>query len=364
MFLFAVTPIFMVGGYEKIDLEAVDREMDDLVAGGRETQDDDSHGEVQEWSTGVSEYIGESLVSNRVDLSGVTVGQSNGSSRESHEDGTPFWQDEHPQMKSQIDVDEHQDNEETGTTENPSGETGSRSSIIQVKLSAEPLSPSTGPVIRKNTSKQNVTTTSELTRAEKMKLMREKVMTKKLGRKEDMFKPVMGEVVVEEVTRRALTRRGQRKLLARDVQNRLVQDRSIPMVIVGSDVESLYPSLDADQVAEIVRDAVMRSRITFDGVHYQEGARYIVLNSSEKECRSGPLKRILPRRRFVNGTRPGVTGAGPMGAESGDQIQWKFRNVELTDLEKRLIIAKVMMISVKMLFTSHVYSFAGKQFLQ
>ena len=148
------------------------------------------------------------------------------------------------------------------------------------------------------------------------------------------------------------------------VQNRLVQDKSLPMVIVGSDVESLYPSLDADQVAEIVHDAVMRSRITFDGVQYQEGARYIVLNSSEEECRSGPLKRVLPKRRFVNGTRPGVTGAGPMGAESGDQIQWKFRNMELTEFEKKLIIAKVMMIAVKTLFKSHVYSFAGKYFLQ
>jgi hypothetical protein len=53
-----------------------------------------------------------------------------------------------------------------------------------------------------------------------------------------------------------------------------------------------------------------------------------------------------------------------MGAESGDQIQWKFRNVELTDLEKRVIVAMVMKIAVRKLFKSHVYSFAGKHFLQ
>ena len=48
-------------------------------------------------------------------------------------------------------------------------------------------------------------------------------------------------MIVEKVTRRAMTRRGQRKLLAKDVPSRLVQDKSTPMVIVGSEVESLIP---------------------------------------------------------------------------------------------------------------------------
>ena len=188
---------------------------------------------------------------------------------------------------------------------------------------------------------------------------------KTVSRKGSMFRPVVGEVVVKEVTRRALTKRGQRKmLLAKDVSNKLVQDRSTPMVIIGSDVESLYPSLDADQVAEIVYDAVMRATIAFEGVHYQEGCRYIVLNSSEQECMAGPLRRVLPRKRYVKGTRREVTGAGPMGPDSGDQIQWKFRNVQLTDMEKRQIVAMVMKIAVKKLFTSHVYPFAGRYFRQ
>ena len=51
----------------------------------------------------------------------------------------------------------------------------------------------------------------------------------------------------------------------------------------------------------------------------------------------GPLRRVLPRRRFVRGTRPGITGAGPRGAEAGDQEQWKFPRVNLTELKKRLV---------------------------
>ena len=98
-----------------------------------------------------------------------------------------------------------------------------------------------------------------------------------------------------------------------------MQDKSTNQVVVGSDVEALYPSLQDTKVAEIVFNAIMETKVGFEGVNYQEGARYIVLNCTEQECRLGPLGRVLPRRRFVNGTRPGVTGAGPMGAEVGDR---------------------------------------------
>jgi hypothetical protein len=53
--------------------------------------------------------------------------------------------------------------------------------------------------------------------------------------------------------RRAPTTMGGRRILrSAEVSNRLVQDRSTPMNIIGSDVEALYPSLEAVQVADIV----------------------------------------------------------------------------------------------------------------
>ena len=107
----------------------------------------------------------------------------------------------------------------------------------------------------------------------------------------------------------------------------------------------------------------MESKVKFKGVNYQEGARYIALTSTEQECRLGPLRRVLPWRRFVHGTRPGVTGAGPAGPEVGDQEQWEFPNVELTKREKRMIIAKTMHTSVLTLFKTHCYTFGGKQYI-
>ena len=161
-------------------------------------------------------------------------------------------------------------------------------------------------------------------------------------------------------TRTAKTVKGRRLLRAAEVENNLVQDKSSRLEIIGADVEALYPSLEAVQVANIVYQAVMDSNIKFKGVNYQEGSRYIALTSTEQECRLGPLRRVLPWRRYVHGTRPGITGAGPAGAETGDQEQWEFPKVQLTKLEKRLIVAKTMHTAVLTLFKTHCYTFCGK----
>ena len=77
------------------------------------------------------------------------------------------------------------------------------------------------------------------------------------------------------------------------------------MVIVGTDVVNLYPSLRVDKVVEAVRRAVVDTEVKFDELDYLEMARYVALNWPESKCRSSPLGRILPRRKYNHGTRPG-----------------------------------------------------------
>ena len=98
----------------------------------------------------------------------------------------------------------------------------------------------------------------------------------------------------------------------------------------------LYPSLEAIQVADIVYKAVMETEIEFKNINYQEGVRYIALTSTAQECRIGPLKRVLPRRRHGNGVRPGVTGVGPAGAAVGlpSSTWWPDQDGEETDCGK------------------------------
>ena len=61
---------------------------------------------------------------------------------------------------------------------------------------------------------------------------------------------------------------GRRLLRSAEVSNRLVQDRSTPMHIIGSDVEALNPSLEAMQVADIVYQSMVETGVTFNGLLY------------------------------------------------------------------------------------------------
>ena len=121
-------------------------------------------------------------------------------------------------------------------------------------------------------------------RADNMKRVREKRRLAGGRRKEKQFQPVESDLEITRVRRRAQTTRGEKYLLASEVENRLVQDRSQKQVLVGSDVEALYPSLLDIQVAEIIFKAVLETDVGFEGVNYQEGCRYIVLNCTEQEC--------------------------------------------------------------------------------
>ena len=111
---------------------------------------------------------------------------------------------------------------------------------------------------------------------------------------------------------------------------------------------------------------MMETDVKIRGVDFLEACRLIALTSTEQECRLGPLKRVLPRRRYVNGTRPGITGEDPLGPDTGSQEQWDFPPLGkngLTRLEKKMIIAKVMQKTTLVLFKTHTYRFANTFFL-
>ena len=143
-----------------------------------------------------------------------------------------------------------------------------------------------------------------------------------------------------------------------------------PLVIVGADVEQLYPSMSKKQVAKLMEEAVINSSIKWVDLDYLEGCRLIALNKDEDWCRGSKLSRVLPRRRVkagrkkAGGRKPKVTGRGPMGPLTGDQEQWEFPQVTLTEEEKKLVLATIVSIMVDLLFSTHLYTFGGATFLQ
>ena len=129
-------------------------------------------------------------------------------------------------------------------------------------------------------------------------------------------------------------------------------------------IVSLYPNLTKNETASEIAEAVLESDIVWADINYKEAARFLVLGRPRDWCRTSGLYRILPSRRHKAGAKPGLTGAGPLGAKANDEVQWKFRDVELTAIEKKRLVAEVLRLAVEMMFSTHCYSFGGRIFRQ
>ena len=69
-----------------------------------------------------------------------------------------------------------------------------------------------------------------------------------------------------------------RLISSKDVEIEDIHDFTLPMVIVGSDVEQLYPSLDAKRVSKMVYEAVLVADIKWESIDFLEVVRYIAIN--------------------------------------------------------------------------------------
>ena len=142
------------------------------------------------------------------------------------------------------------------------------------------------------------------------------------------------------------------------------EEREEKIAINGADATGLYPNLEGRQGGRLVRDAYLESDLTIEGVNYKEAARYVAMKYDAYEVRKLGLERIIPKRRFKHGTKPGVTGKEPLSKESDDEVRWEFPEREPSDLEKRKLLAACLEIGVRCAFASHLYQFGGRTYHQ
>ena len=76
------------------------------------------------------------------------------------------------------------------------------------------------------------------------------------------------------------------------------------------------------------------------------------------------MRKVLPWRRSSHGTKPGVRGVGPRGPDVGDQEQWVFPHVVLSNEDKLEILGTVLSIATTDMFDHHFYSFGGAMYKQ
>ena len=135
-----------------------------------------------------------------------------------------------------------------------------------------------------------------------------------------------------------------------------VSKRELERVLLGNDVVGLFPNIKSKNSARIVRGRVEESDIVFEGFDYKQGGRYIVINKHLTGDLQ-PIWNVLPWRRKVGGTAPGMTGRGINSEEDDPEIQWCYPRAQPTEMQKRQIVSRCCEIAVRVLFENFVYNF-------
>ena len=86
-----------------------------------------------------------------------------------------------------------------------------------------------------------------------------------------------------------------------------IKEKGRNVVIASMDVVGLYPNLEIEKSARMCGKAGEESDIEIIDGNWEWAVRYVTLNMSATEIVREGLYDILPRRKWKNGTRPGVS---------------------------------------------------------
>ena len=106
--------------------------------------------------------------------------------------------------------------------------------------------------------------------------------------------------------------------------------------LLGLDVVALFPSMQSSTTGKIIRQYVLESPLKIEGFDWREGARYIVVNKKY----TGDIKciwNVLPWRRKVNGTTPGMKAKELNSKDGKIEMQWHFPRATPTPQQVREI---------------------------
>ena len=94
----------------------------------------------------------------------------------------------------------------------------------------------------------------------------------------------------------------------------------------------------------------------FMGIDYDWAVKYIAMNLTKDEAALSRIGHLLPVRKYKRGARPGIVSM----EEEEKGSKWILRQRQLTEMEKRQILAEVIYHGVKTVFKNHVYQFEGQ----
>ena len=138
-----------------------------------------------------------------------------------------------------------------------------------------------------------------------------------------------------------------------------IQDIDEKPVLVGGDVEALYPSMEAIPTSQIAFTAVMESEVEFQNINYDILSIYIFLTLGCNVMYKYDLGKCIPRRRYDN------SKAKSLAATSNrSEKEWITKNGVYEKEEKRKLLALMVQTGVLLMMMTSCYSFAGDLYKQ
>jgi len=136
-------------------------------------------------------------------------------------------------------------------------------------------------------------------------------------------------------------------------------------IIVGSlDVKALFPSLEAERTAAIVRKTVEESEIEIENVDEDELAKYIAINATVVEIEQSGLRDYIHTRRYHKGPKPSMTSREVQGGavqRNDNNTKWKKpRKKPDTPALRKQLLGWGMEIAVRTIMRNHIYQYHGE----
>ena len=137
-----------------------------------------------------------------------------------------------------------------------------------------------------------------------------------------------------------------------------IQDFNRTPVFIGGDVNALYPSMNQVASAELAFEAVLRSDVEYTGIDYRFLLVYLTLVLGETELKKMGLAHVIPWKKEKDESN------SLMVKKNRDMNGWIFNLEQLSERDKRYLVASMIKTAVITMSRTTCYSFGGSLYLQ
>ena len=156
------------------------------------------------------------------------------------------------------------------------------------------------------------------------------------------------------------------EMLARvDEATKEVEENGKNICVGSGDVTALYPSLEHNTSARLCSELILTTPASFSNIDSRAAGIFVATNCSSLEISRDKLGKLIPRRKFKMGIHP-TNKTKEITTRLTDSQDSKFFELgrELTELEVRRLVAKVVEISVKIVVKNHLYMWKNEVWRQ